>query len=54
MNTALVDDWKLEKTLNELSKLELHIENDESTAYEEARSLFNMPFEDKPQRDGIK
>lgn len=54
MNKALSDDWNLEKTLGELSKLELHIESDKSTAYEEAQALFNMPFEDKPQRTGIK
>lgn len=54
MNKALVDDWELDKVLGELSKLEMHVENDRSTAYQEAQALFNMPFEDKPKREGIK
>lgn len=54
MNKALADDWELEKVLEELSKLEMHTENDRATAYQEAQALFNMPFEDKPQREGIK
>lgn len=54
MNKALADDWELDKVLGELSKLEMHTENDRATAYEEAQVLFNMPFEEKPQREGIK
>lgn len=54
MNTAMVDEWALDKVLNELSKLEVQNESDLSTAYGEARKLYNMPFEEKPQREGIK
>lgn len=54
MNTATVDDWELGKVLGELNKLEIHNENDRSTAYEQAGKLYNMPFEVKPKREGIR
>lgn len=54
MNTALSDDWELGKILQELSKLEMHNDSDLSTAYEQAHRLYNLPFEEKPQRVGIK
>ena len=51
---AQADEWGLEKVLEELSKLEMQSENDRATAYQEAQALFTMPFENKPQREGIK
>lgn len=54
MSTALSEGWELGKVLQELAKLEMHNDNDLSTAYEQAQRLFNLPFEEKPQRVGIK
>lgn len=54
LQNALSDDWALDQTIMALSKVELQSENDLTTAYEESKVLFNMPFIDKPQREGVK
>lgn len=54
LQNAIEDDWELERTITTLSKLEQHDENDITTVYELARDMYDLPFSNKPYRQGVK
>lgn len=54
LNNALSDGWELATILSKLSELETHREQDLTTAYELAKSMMNMPFEEKAKRVGVR